>query len=60
MVSKDRVYLDHCWQALGIDPRDERAQQIESLCVVAHLREMAVNLKEMRRVYVASEKLKRG
>lgn len=47
--SSERLYLDHLWQGLGVDPHDDLVAAIEGRLVAATLRDHHSRILDMRR-----------
>lgn len=49
--SAERLYLDHLWQNLGVDPLDERVHQIEGRLIAAALRDISEQFRVIRKAH---------
>lgn len=47
--SKERMFIDHLWQKLGVNPQHEVAALIEGRLIFAALRDYTDRLAELRR-----------
>ena len=49
--SAERLYLDKLWQGLGVDPLDERVQQLEGRLIRASLAHITEGFRELTKQY---------
>lgn len=49
--SAERLYLDKLWQHLGVNPLDERVQQIEGRLIRATLAHITEGFRELTKQY---------
>ncbi len=47
--SAERLYLDKLWQGLGVNPLDERVQEIEARLVRATLASISESFRDIHR-----------
>lgn len=51
--SNERMFIDHLWQELGINPRGEIVALLEGRLIFAALRDQAERLHELRQQALA-------
>ena len=49
--SAERLYLDKLWQQLGINPLDERVEELEGRLIRASLKHITEGFREMEKAY---------